>query len=223
MRWIDILKQRCKRFYLRASWVPFDDAPLSEWQHFAEAAPRWLVEEVAEEWVSEFFAASQWDAVYSILKRRCERLEYPVLGKSFMEENSNRICIVPDDSSRGEVKVLAERSEKEYPFYVVEQSGKFRGIAVTYGLVLAGVLNRFCVAQKEQKLQDVNLSESLSLKDFGFLTSLQDEVSKMLQEAGLEPLQGRYWYRSDGSAGVWDIHSGSNFSGTDEAFVISKI
>lgn len=218
MKWKN-LKQKLLRFHQRALWVPFDDAPLDVWARFAKSAPRWLVEETAEKWIKEFFATAHWDAVYSLLKRRCDSFEYPVLSQAFIETNRERICIVANGSSAIHVVACAECSEKEYPFYVVEQNGKFRGIAVTYGLIVVGVLNKLCLKEKEQKLQEVNKTRPLSVKDFGFLFRSQKEVSQMLQDIGLEPLHGRYWM----PACVWDCQSGQSFLTPDEAFVIAKI
>lgn len=218
MKWNELV-QKWKRFHQRARWVPFDDAPLSEWEYFAQSAPRWLVEETIEKWIKDFSATAQWDTVYALLKRRCNSFEYPMLPQAFIKANQERVCVVAEGSSAVHISVCAECSEKEYPFYVVERNGKFRGIAVTYGLVIAGVMNKLCIKEKEREVQSINVTRSLSLKDCHLLFQSQDEVSKMLLEIGLHPLFGRYWTYT----GVWECQTDRDSLTLDEAFIIAKI
>lgn len=189
------IKKWFKRYWLRLRWIPFADAPVDEWRFFAQNAPRWLVEEVASTWFDDFDETDYWSEVNEILKERCFHFERPVLSSSFIEMNSDRICFVKENSASEMITTLVKNVGKKYPFFVVEQkTNKMLGIALNEKLVIAGVINGNFLSGNALDILRQNSVYFLSSQDVEWFPCFQKELSLMLSEVGLEPLDEWYWY-----------------------------
>lgn len=222
MDWIEKLKRRWTRFYLRTTLVPFDGASLQEWQNFARIAPRWLVEETVEKWLEDVCTSSYWAYVYDALKWRVNSFEHPRVDQAFYEAHKSMICEVSVYADGASIRQTVEQATLSYPFFIMDNNKRFRGLALGDNFIIAGVVNTASTSSEERRLQEWNNSQSLSLKDVEQLQDIAEEVSRMLMSVGAGSLQGRYWYRDYGSVKVWDFGCARQIQ-EKEAFVIGKL
>lgn len=196
MKWKK-LKQWWQRYYQRVSLVPYDDAPIIRWQEFSEKAPRWLVEETCAEWEKEFYVTHHWAAVHDALRYRCDHFENPVLSQKFLDENKNQIFWVGCGSTNEAIIQEVWRKMDRSPLYVVELSGKLRGIAVFKGLVIAGVLNSNYRHGEISRIHQLNQTRPLKRRDAIIVAEYLPQICHMMQNAGIPILQGNYWLGDD--------------------------
>lgn len=222
------LKQWIKHCYLRITLVPYNDAPVEEWTKFAHGAPRWLVEQTLKKWEKDVSAENHWIAVHDVLKSRCDCFEMPLLSKKFIETHKDQIFWVCTGASNKDILQDVWKKMNVIPMYVVEFSGKLRGIAVYRGLVLAGTLNVSCRSKECDKILQNNNARLLRQADALVLSEYMPRVCEMMQAADILAIEGTYWLaEEDEKYGrqFWDSESQCcAFLETQrEAYIIGKL
>lgn len=121
--------------------TPGVNAPVREWQRFADGNDWHVVYEAWVNWVERGYEPNiDHDMmIETLLCRRLRQIEQPVLSEGFMERFSEQIISVADKASSDEVRKTVRERYAGSLCYVVEQSGRLRGFALSSELIIVGI------------------------------------------------------------------------------------
>lgn len=168
--------------------------------------------------------------VEELLRRRLLRIEQPVLSAKLIKRFSDRIITVADDAASSEVYAAVREQYAGRLCYVIEKSGRLRGFALSSVLVIAGItpVNMFA-----KDIQSAAAKCNLRLTaedDVPYIMSCRDELSAMMNEAGVPDFDGVFRWLLTGRAEngeftVWYPYAGefSRIGGNDSSRMLVKI
>jgi hypothetical protein len=88
--------------------------------------------------------------MYRMMQNRLLTPEWPVLGKQFIFDNLGEFVQVPNNATPAQIKDAVKEHFIGTPMYVLEKSRRFRGVALTSDLVLAGISSAYAPAKVVQ-------------------------------------------------------------------------
>lgn len=212
--------------------TPGVNASVEQWQSFADGKDWSFVYEAWINWMIRGYEpyADHDKQVEELLRRRLLRIEQPVLSAKLIKRFSDRIITVADDAASSEVYAAVREQYAGRLCYVIEKSGRLRGFALSSVLVITGItpVNLFA-----KDIQSAAAKCNLRLTaedDVPYIMSCRDELSAMMNEAGVPDFDGVFRWLLTGRAEngeftVWYPYAGefSRIGGNDSSRMLVKI
>ena len=175
--------------YLDLRYEPSELSPLSVWQKWIEQAD-W--QKVYKCWkdvgylVDDSGKALYGGTVRNLLEQRLAQIQRPVLCDAFFAKHYN-VLVVQSGCSREDIlrSVALQMTPKMRPQFVVDDTHKFVGFALSPQLIVAGVSAIEVFPFRAEKILSFYHLSFLSQKDALLVTRRKDLLNEMMKEAGV--------------------------------------
>lgn len=145
--------------------------------------------------------------MYRMMQNRLLTPEWPVLGKQFVFDNLGEFVQVPNNATPAQIKSVVKEHFIGTPMYVLEKSRRFRGIALTPDLVLAGISSAYAPAETvKEKVDELGL-KLLTKEESQAANKALPQLDYMLQAAGVPRLSHCFGWLVNGSEGEYRAYS----------------
>lgn len=175
--------------YLDLNVVPSIASPLVVWEKWIEQAD-WQnvykcwqhVEDYTDDWGYPIY----YGRVCELMEERLSQIERPVLSDVFFEKHHN-IVVVQSGASRVAVlnEVALQMTRKMRPQFVVDNTHKLIGFALSPQLIIAGVSALGVWPSKAAAIVAENELAFLSQSEAKCVTRQKDLLCEMMREAGV--------------------------------------
>ena len=190
-----LMKKTLQLFCEQSGIFPAKCTDLHRWEQFAEDAPRSAVEKVYRFWnISADLDEENAQKIERILRYRLFRLEYPRLKMNFINAHKDKILWVRSDWSAEDIfsYMSWEKCSAKYPFYVVDEQNKVRGIAIEKGFIFAGALNFAMTVDEAEYFYKRCALKPLTEKEVELLRTHNSALRQMMSAVGMQQICGRY-------------------------------
>ena len=168
---------------------PSELSPLSVWQKWIEQAD-W--QKVYKCWKDvDYLIDDSGNALYGgkvreLLEQRLAQIQRPVLCDAFFAKHHN-VLVVKSGCSREDIlrSVALQMTPKMRPQFVVDDTHKFVGFALSPQLIVAGVSAIEVFPFRAEKILSFYHLSFLSQKDALLVTRRKDLLNEMMKEAGV--------------------------------------
>ena len=145
--------------------------------------------------------------MYRMMQNRLLTPEWPVLGKQFIFDNLGEFVQVPNNATPAQIKDAVKEHFIGTPMYVLEKSRRFRGVALTSDLVLAGISSAYAPAKVVQdKVDELDL-KLLTKEESRTANKALPQLDYMLQAAGVPCLSHCFGWLVSGNDGKYKAYS----------------
>ena len=190
--WFLILFIMFRKKESKAEVMPLRNQSVEEWQKWAEKA-NW--KNVYEAWQN--FLPRGYDPykehdrkVLEILRKRLFCIEYPICHVS---EKINHLE-VPNGIGSASLKALVKDTERDYPYLIVEKSGRYRGIALSPDLIFVGMCwISVSISEAVQKARELKL-DFLTREDSEVIEKYFKETNDLLDCIGAPTFREVFWW-----------------------------
>lgn len=145
--------------------------------------------------------------MYRVLTERLLTPEQPVLSKQFAFDNLGEFVQVPNNATAAEIKSAVKEHFVGVPMYVIEKSRKFRGIAVTADLVLAGVCVAYAPAEVIKDRADELGLKLLTREESVVANKVVLQLDTMAKAAGVPSLKHCFGWLIESDRSDYDAYS----------------
>lgn len=175
--------------YLDLNVEPSGLSPFSVWEKWIEQADWqkvykcWMhVEDYTDDWGYPIY----YGRVCELMEERLSQIERPVLSDVFFEKHHN-IVVVQSGSSRVAVlnEVALQMTRKMRPQFVVDNTHKLIGFALSPQLIIAGVSAIEILPSNAAVIVEKNGFSFLSQSEARCVTRQKDLLCEMMKEAGV--------------------------------------
>ena len=175
--------------YLDLRYEPSELSPLSVWQKWIEQAD-W--QKVYKCWkdvgylVDDSGKALYGGTVRNLLEQRLAQIQRPVLCDAFFAKHYN-VLVVKSGCSREDIlrSVALQMTPKMRPQFVVDDTHKFVGFALSPQLIVAGVSAIEVFPFRAEKILSFYHLSFLSQSEAMCVTRRKDLLNEMMKEAGV--------------------------------------
>ncbi len=212
--------------------TPAVNAPVEEWQQFADGND-WQF--VYDAWINCIIRgyepyADHDKQVEELLRKRLWRIEQPTLSTKLIRRFSDRIITVADGAAASEVYAAVQKQYAGRLCYVIEKGGRLRGFALSSVLVIAGLTSVNLLAKDIQTAAAECNLRLTDEDDVPYIMSCRDELSAMMNKAGVPGFDGVFRWLLTGKAEnetftVWYPYAGefSRIGSNDSSRMLVKI
>ncbi len=175
--------------YLDLNVEPSANSPLVVWEKWIELA-HWR--KVYECWLHVADFTDDWGYplyygyVRQLMEKRLAQIEHPVLPDMFFEKHHN-IVVVKSGSAREDIlrSVALQMTPKMRPQFVVDDTHKLVGFALSPQLIIAGVSALGVWPSNATAIVEKNGFSFLSQSEAKCVTRQKDILCEMMREAGV--------------------------------------
>ena len=166
----------------KAGVMPLRNQSVEEWQKWAEKANWKKVYEAFQDFMPRGYAPykDHDQQVLDVLRKHLFTIKFPICRVS---ENINHLE-VPNGIGVDNLKDLVNDTERDYPYLIVEKSGRYRGIALSQNLIFAGVCWIPAMPKEViRKAKELKL-EFLTREDSKLMEQHFNEIDELLKAVG---------------------------------------
>lgn len=170
---------------------PRRDDSLEMWRNFTVKAGWRKVAQVKERFVPFAFGeeAVHDNKIVELLSDRLTQVEQTVFTENFLRNNSSRVIFVDDGAPNGRVKEIVKIYYNGNVKFVVEESGKLRGFALSQDLILVGRVWVKVTPQYALSLVERQGVRLLNREDSAVVEKNLPSLVKMMEEAEVPTLR----------------------------------